>query len=236
MMQRSAYHLLTLAVLLLPVVGTSCQPLQRPAATAEIPAPDAYELWLNNNPKYPKIQASYRNGALMQQADATCPIYICLSQQRGRLYVGDKVAADWPVSTGTENHPTPTGKFRVMEKQKDYNSRTWGKIYNAEGQCVLRDADTRVDKIPEGGRFEGSPMPYWQRLTPGGIGMHIGLVSAGERLSHGCVRTPGYIARELFRITAVKDTCVYITDEPEACYPTFAETPAEAAGGTTAGY
>lgn len=232
MKHRCASTLLTPALLLLPLVGTSClRPVQPPAATAEIPAPDAYELWVKSRPKYPKIRASYRNSALLQQADATSPIYICLSQQRGRLYVGDKVAADWPVSTGTENHPTPTGEFRVMEKEKDYSSRTWGKIYNAEGKCVLSNADARVDKIPTGGRFEGSPMPYWQRLTPGGIGIHIGLVSAGERLSHGCIRTPGYIARELFQITAVKDTCVCITDKPEACYPIPADTPAEAAAG-----
>ncbi len=226
-MKRSAPSLiLTLSTLLLPFVSISCQQQQQQvppvvAPVVEIPVPDAYELWVKARTSYPRTMATYRNYELMKQADSSCPIYICLSQQRGRLYVGDKVAADWPVSTGTSKHPTPTGSFRVLEKKRSYNSRTWGKILDAEGKCVNSNADSRTDTIPEGGKFVGSPMPFWQRLTHSGIGMHIGKVRAGRRLSHGCIRTPSHIARELFKITATRRTRVYVLNAVEDCYPTF---------------
>jgi hypothetical protein len=63
-------------------------------------------------------------------------------------------------------------------------------------------------------------MPYWQRLTATGIGMHVGKVRAGRRLSHGCIRTPGAMARELFGITGV-GTQVTVTSKKECCYPDF---------------
>lgn len=186
--------------------------------------PDGYELFVKANPKYPKTMVIYRNTELMKKATPDCPIYVCLSQQRGRLYVGGKVAADWPVSTGTNEHATPTGNFPVLEKKKDYTSRTWGKIYDAEGKCVNSNADSRTDTIPEGGRFEGAPMSNWHRMTATGIGMHTGKVSAGRQLSHGCIRTPERMASELFKITATRRTRIIVCNEVEACYPAFVGT------------
>lgn len=186
--------------------------------------PDGYELFVKAYPKYPNTMVIYRNQELIKKATPDCPIYICLSQQRGRLYVDGKVAADWPVSTGTHKHPTPTGSFRVLEKKKDYTSRTWGKIYDAEGKCINGNADSRTDSIPEGGKFVGSPMPNWHRMTGSGIGMHTGKVRAGRRLSHGCIRTPGRMAGELFNITATGRTRIHVTNQVEACYPTFVGT------------
>ena len=189
--------------------------------------PDGYEIFVKAYPEYPNTMVIYRNTELMKKASPDCPIYICLSQQRGRLYVDGKVAADWPVSTGTSNHPTPTGTFRVLEKKKNYSSRTWGKIYDAAGNCVNSNADSRTDSVPEGGKFVGSAMPNWHRMTGGGIGMHTGKVRAGRQLSHGCIRTPGRMANELFSITATGRTHITVTRELESCYPTFVGTIAE---------
>lgn len=211
-------RLFYLSVLLM-LVCSACRQVPPPPAAK----PDAYEQWVAANPRYPRTPEIYRDAELMQQANQFCPIYICLSQQRGRLYVRGKVAVDWPVSTGTDEHPTPTGSFRVLEKKRDYTSRTWGKILDADGKCVVADADTRTDTVPEGGQFIGAGMPNWQRLTPCGIGMHTGKVRAGRKLSHGCIRTPSLVAKELFRITAPQHSVVTIAEEKEACYPVFVQ-------------
>ncbi len=212
-----------LAGLIAVAMSSSCTH-QAPPPPPVVVKPDAYEIFVKEHPKYPKTMSIYRNDELMKQADSGCPIYICLSQQRGRLYVNGKVAADWPVSTGVSDHPTPTGSFRVIEKKREYSSRTWGRIVDADGKCVVRDANSTIDTVPEGGQFIGSPMPNWQRLTSSGIGMHTGKVRAGRVLSHGCIRTPGRMARELFGITATGRTRVTITQDVEACYPTFVGT------------
>jgi len=177
-----------------------------------------YEKFITNG-YYPEVMDIYTDDALMAQADSSCPIVICLSQQRGRLYVGNQVAADWPVSTGIQGRETPTGKFRVTQKKEQYASNRYGKMYNAEGKCIDSDADAFKDPVPEGGKFVGSPMPNWQRLTSDGVGMHTGKVRAGQRLSHGCIRTPHSMAVKLFAITKV-GTRVTVCDKPEETFPT----------------
>jgi lipoprotein-anchoring transpeptidase ErfK/SrfK len=71
----------------------------------------------------------------------------------------------------------------------DKRSNRYGRIYDAEGDCVESDADILKDAVPEGGRFEGAPMRYWMRLTNDGIGHHVGPVKR-YRASHGCIRGP----------------------------------------------
>lgn len=42
-------------------------------------------------------------------------------------------------------------------------------------------------------------MPYWMRLTPTGVGMHVGYVP-GRPASHGCIRLKREVAVQLFEI------------------------------------
>ena len=179
--------------------------------------PGSYEHFVTHH-GYPTTMKVYRNEELLQKAGGKSPIYICIEQQRGRLYVGDKVAADWPVSTGVDGYPTKTGTYKVLEKKEQYASNLYGKIKDAKGKTVNHNADITKDVVPEGGRFDGSPMPYWQRLTWDGLGMHVGKVKAGKKLSHGCIRTPHDMAKELYNITTFR-TKVHIVDELENCYP-----------------
>ncbi len=175
--------------------------LEQRQAKLSYPA-GSYEHFVSHG-GYPVTISIYKNRHLLAGASASSRVVICLSQQRGRLYVNNQVAADWPVSTGIPGRDTPCGNFSVREKKPDHSSNRYGKMYNAEGKCIDSNADAFKDSVPEGGRFVGSPMPCWMRLTGDGVGMHIGKVRAGRRLSHGCIRTPGEMARELYRILAV---------------------------------
>lgn len=220
----------------------SCRSLSRTPETAPPAKPQydksSYDYFVTQH-GYPKTMEIYRNESLLRQANSKCPIYICLSQQRGRLYVQGQVAADWPVSTGVSGRETPTGAFRIQEKKKTYASNRYGKMYDAEGKCIDYNADAFNDAVPEGGKFVGSPMPNWQRMTGDGIGMHTGKVRAGRRLSHGCIRTPHRMASELFDITSTGSKVV-VTKGLEDCYPAkealeSARKPAASSRGTSSG-
>ena len=180
-------------------------------------APDTYEHFVSHD-NYPLTINIYKNPELMAQAPKKGRVVICLSQQRGRLYVGKEVAADWPVSTGSPGRATPTGNFSVLEKKAQYSSNRDGKLYNDKGKCINSDADAYKLAVPEGARFVGSPMPYWMRLTWDGVGMHIGKVQAGKPLSHGCIRTPRAMAEDLFRIVSI-GTKVAVIQNLEADFP-----------------
>ena len=127
-------------------------------------------------------------------------IRINTNHQKAYLTKGGKDVGWTYVATGLYSHPTPVGSFRIQEKTVDKRSNLWGKIYNSKGRVVVSDARNGRDSIPAGGRFEGSSMRYWMRLTGDGIGMHIGRISKpGNRASHGCIRLPAGIAPTIFR-------------------------------------
>ena len=151
--------------------------------------PGTYEHF-TAEPSYPKTYAIYKNQELYSQVDASnSQIVLDTSKQRGKLMLGDQVVMDYPISSGRSSHPTPKGRFVVLEKIVDKKSNRYGKIYDAAGEVVNSDADATTDTIPEGGKFEGAFMKYWMRLTWDGVGHHIGPIPSSRRpVSHGCIR------------------------------------------------
>jgi hypothetical protein len=163
---------------------------------------------------------TYRNPALIALANSeNSQIEIALKEQRGLLLVDGLIAMDFPVATGKRSHPTPTGSFTVIGKQKDYGSNLYGKIVDAAGTVLVADADTRTDVIPEGATFVPAKMPYWMRLTNTGVGLHVGYIP-GRPASHGCIRLKRDVAVQLFGITRI-GTPVVIADVA----PTLSEQP-----------
>lgn len=189
-----AISLPTFAVLLL----ASCSPLQDPNASkpeevknAETKNPHpagsyAAFKWKN----YPGTTRTWKNESLLAKANpSNSKIKINIGDQRGFLIVDDLVAMDYRVSTGRRGkYDTPCGEYHIIEKVKDKRSNLYGKILNAEDEVVNSDADFRIDEVPPGGKFLGSPMLYWMRLTNDGIGMHKGNVNS-RYASHGCIRS-----------------------------------------------
>lgn len=161
-------------------------------------------------PAYPKTMDSYCDDALLAQLTAAnSKIIVCLPQQRCRVYVNGKVAFDWPVSTGTDGHETPTGVFRVLQKEPDHKSNRYGKFVS-NGKTVNGNADLNQGNQPEGAEFVAASMPYWNRLTWDGVGIHSGKVIPGKRLSHGCIRTPNHVAKKFYD-HSVMNMPAYIT-------------------------
>jgi lipoprotein-anchoring transpeptidase ErfK/SrfK len=126
-------------------------------------------------------------------------ITIDLSEQKAQIFKG-KTNVGWTyVATGLSTHPTPRGNFRIMERKIDKTSNKYGVIENAEGQIIDFDAAVGREKVPPGCRYVPAPMPYWMRLTSYGVGMHQGPIpDPGSPASHGCIRMPEEMARNLF--------------------------------------
>ncbi len=154
----------------------------------------------------------YKDESLLKRSPKkSISIYVSIDKQRGQFLVDGLVAMDFPVSTGVKAFPTKTGNYKVLKKEVSHYSNLYGNMYNAEGKCIDSNANA-TDPVPEGGHFKGSSMPYWQRLTNAGLGLHVGKVRR-RPVSHGCVRLPRKVAETLYAQTSV-GTPVTIQDAP----------------------
>ena len=123
------------------------------------------------------------------------PIIAIVSIPDQRVYVyrnGVRIAAS-TCSTGKLGHRTPTGVFKILQKDKNHHSST----------------------------YNNAPMPYMNRLTWSGIALHAGQLP-GYPASHGCVRLPKEFAELLFGVTKLGMTVVIADDKSqpeEVTYP-----------------
>ena len=109
-------------------------------------------------------------------AKATGPLHIVISidRQELTLYSDGEPIARSRVSTGTSGHPTPTGVFSVIQKDRWHRSNL----------------------------YDDAPMYYMQRITWSGVALHQGVVP-NHPASHGCVRLPEAFARQLWSATTL---------------------------------
>lgn len=127
---------------------------------------------------------------------------INLSAQKATLFDGDVPVIETPISSGTAQHPTREGKFKILEKAQYKESNLYGRWVDADtGETVISGADIR-DPHPPGTVFKGTPVPLWQRVTHDGIGMHVGQLP-GYAASHGCIRFPGSVMPLIYEKTVV---------------------------------
>ncbi|MFP6898755.1 MAG: L,D-transpeptidase [Roseibacillus sp.] len=207
-----AKTLLSVGLLVGVAASTSC-------SIAPPPNPDQKEIlsaqWVNPHPpgsydhfiaepSYPKTYNVFKNSTLLSQTNSgNSRVTIDLELQRAILYKGSEIAMDYPIASGKSTFPTPPGNYKIVEKiRSEKRSNLYGTIYDAEGKVHKSDADSVKDTIPEGGTFKGASMPYWMRLTWGGLGMHKGRVPRYPA-SHGCVRMPSSVASTVFSKTDI---------------------------------
>ena len=127
---------------------------------------------------------------------------INLSAQKATLFDGNVPVIETPISSGTALHPTKEGQFKILEKAQYKESNLYGRWVSARtGETIVSGADAR-DPHPAGTVFKGTPVPLWQRITPDGIGMHVGQLP-GCPASHGCIRFPGSVMPLIYEKTVV---------------------------------
>jgi len=116
--------------------------------------------------------------SMVTVAQANKSIVVNLSQQRATAYNNGKAIFSGRISSGKASRPTPTGHFRVLEKDIDHVSSSWPK--------------------PRG----GARMHYMLRVTGYGIAMHLGHVP-NYPASHGCIRMTNGFAQKMYRWASV---------------------------------
>jgi lipoprotein-anchoring transpeptidase ErfK/SrfK len=116
-------------------------------------------------------------------------VLVSISKQRAYLMTGDQIAIDSPISSGKRGHTSPTGKFTILEKDKDHHSSIYGDYKDTQGRTVRGGISAHIDSAPSGTHFVGASMKWFMRLTGEGVGMHVGILP-GYPASHGCIRMP----------------------------------------------
>ena len=91
-------------------------------------------------------------------------IVIDLEQQRAYFYKGGKIVGISVVSTGREGYDTPSGEFRIIQKDLTHVSSIYGDYVDRNGQVVMENVDVTKDRRPRGTVFRGAPMPYFLRI------------------------------------------------------------------------
>jgi lipoprotein-anchoring transpeptidase ErfK/SrfK len=125
-------------------------------------------------------------------------VIVSLSKQRVYVMVGEQIYIDSPISSGKRGHETPKGDFHVLEKDPDHHSSIYGDFVDHSGRVVRSGVSTQIDSAPSGTHYQGASMKWFCRLTPTGVGMHIGILP-GYAASHGCVRLPSDIAPLIYQ-------------------------------------
>jgi len=146
------------------------------------------------SPYAPRDVISYWSG---DAGNGPPRIRIVLSEQTAYLFRGDTLVGKSWLSTGDQAHPTPTGSFRILQKDKIHRSSRYGVFKDAAGNIVDNDVDIKTDPVPRGLRYEGADMNNFMRLTNTGVGMHAGYLP-GYPASHSCIRMPAHMSEHFF--------------------------------------
>lgn len=136
-------------------------------------------------------------------------VRISLSEQKAYFYKNNELVGVSTISTGREGFDTPTGTFKIQQKDADHKSSLYGDYVDASGNVIKKDIDTKKDPKPPGAIFDGAKMPNFMRIH-GGVGMHAGFLP-GYPASHGCIRMPPFMAQNFFNAVSV-GTPVTITN------------------------
>ena len=115
-------------------------------------------------------------------APATGPIVVTIDLEARVLSVfrdGYEIGAT-AVLLGTDEHPTPTGIFPILSKERHNVSEEYG----------------------------DAPMPWTLRLTGDGVAIHGGAAVERGWASHGCIGTPNEFVSRLFAAAKVGDRVI----------------------------
>ena len=128
-------------------------------------------------------------------------IKISIGEQRAYFYKGEQLVGISQLSTGREGLDTPSGKYKITQKDLDHASSRYGDYVDANDNVVVPNIDNEKDPKPPGTKYKGAPMPYFMRIV-GGIGMHAGYLP-GYPASHGCIRMPEFMAENFFNTVSL---------------------------------
>jgi lipoprotein-anchoring transpeptidase ErfK/SrfK len=143
----------------------SLWPQFRPWRVYQAPAPHKHHYRDANSRLTKKAPAQHA-------AKGPLHIVVSIADQQISVYDDGALIARSSVSTGVPDHPTPSGIFSDISKQRWHRSNL----------------------------YSDAPMPYMQRITWSGIALHAGVLP-GYPASHGCIRLERDFAIRLWHLT-----------------------------------
>lgn len=183
-------HIHLLAAAISTVFLASCA-IQDNSATARLAAYNAYD-----------------RPATLPTNTQNVRVKVSLSTSMVYVMEGNKPLLVMPVGVGKPETRTPTGNFRIFNKNHHRRANTHG-FATRDGQ--IRRTWLR-DRKP-GESFTGTPMPYWCEFKPA-YGFHIGWIRPYPH-THGCIRMHHNIAPKFFRIVSVGTPVSIANSHPE---------------------
>jgi lipoprotein-anchoring transpeptidase ErfK/SrfK len=126
----------------------------------------------NTTTKKEKAEPRKKDPGFGQMPKGPLQIVVSIGNQKVTLFSNGVRVAQGPISTGVPGHPTPTGVFSIIEKDRYHHSNL----------------------------YSNAPMPYMQRITWSGVALHEGVLP-GYPASHGCIRMSHDFAQKLWPIT-----------------------------------
>lgn len=159
---------------------------------------------------YKATYDTYTNKEALATADRSkTSVKVSVKNQRMQLKQGETVLIDTPCTTGRAGKRTPYGSFKLYDRKADKRSNVYGTIYrNGKRVC----GGHRYERCPGvKGTYVGAPLPYWQRLTGDGIGMHASKSVKRYPASGGCIRVQPDYAKLIFNKTK-SGTRILVTD------------------------
>jgi L,D-transpeptidase catalytic domain len=134
-------------------------------------------------------------GSAQRLSGQETSVLIDLTKQTAYLLENGRLALVSPIASGKDGWGTPTGKFRVINKDATHTSADFGLIVDAYDRIVDPNA-TPSTRVPAGCHYEPAPMPDYMQFGAY-FGMHGGYLP-GYPASHGCIRMPSDLAAEFF--------------------------------------
>jgi lipoprotein-anchoring transpeptidase ErfK/SrfK len=111
-------------------------------------------------------------------------IWVDLRTQLISVFRGGHEIGTAVIVYGTESMESPTGRFPILTKSRDYHSRTYD-----------------------------APMPYSMFINNTGVALH-GSPMSSRRATHGCVGLPVEFARLLFSAAKIGDVVEIVRSGP----------------------
>ncbi len=151
---------------------------------------------------------AYDRPASLPTNPSAVRVKVSLSNQMAYVMEGSRALMVMPVSIGAAGTPTPTGSFRIYNKEAKRRANSHGFAYSG-GQVK----QTKLSAKPAGWSFTGTPMPYWSEFKPG-YGFHTGWLKPYP-CTHGCLRMHQNLAPKFYRIVGNGTPVTIAHSQPE---------------------